>query len=155
MWGEEDLCVSFVLVGSRYKFFSQCMPSVFAAHQPLDPFTNRPERLYRSKGMTRNCSTSVVQQGKTAGFVDLGIAEGDSQTGFGKDPTTTAMNAFIHYFALMDASVIITTYYASVIEATYSSFSGTVAMLKGLKCQEAQTHVSGCPSLRICIPSGC
>ena len=116
------------------------------AHEQLDPSTNRSERLYNSKGMTRNCSTSVVQQGTRAGFVDLGIAESDSHTEFSKDPTTTAMNAFIDYMSLMDASIIV---------RTGSSFSGTVAGLKGMECQDAQSYASGCPSLKICTPRGC
>jgi len=99
-----------------------------------------------SKSMTRNCSTSVAEHGIMAGFVDLGIGEGDAHTGLSKDPAMTANNAFIDFLSLMDASVVI---------RTGSSFSGTVVNIKGLKCENARSTAKARPRLVICLPIDC
>ncbi len=105
-----------------------------------------PEFRLCSKSMTRNFSASLAEHGIMAGFVDLGIAESDAHTNFSKDPATTATNAFIDFLSLMDASIIV---------RTGSSFSGTVATIKRLKCEGVQPHVQGSPDLFICFPRVC
>lgn len=96
--------------------------------------------------MTRNCSTSAAGHGIVAGFVDLGIGEGDAHTGLSRDPATTANNAFIDYLSLMDASMVI---------RTGSSFSGTIVTIKGLKCKKAKSTAKARPGLDICLPTEC
>jgi len=81
-----------------------------------------------------------------AGYVDLGIAETDAHTSFSKDPATTASNAFLDFLFLMDAFIIV---------RTSSSFSGTVATIKGLECTNAKSQVKGIPNLSICFEKHC
>ena len=75
--------------------------------------------------MARNCSRDIAEQGAFPGFVDLGVTGEDSHTAFSKNPNTTAINAFIDYLYLLDADIIV---------RTASSFSGTVARIRVMKC---------------------
>lgn len=112
-----------------------------------DDGTLRRSSRIHSKEMARNCSTSVSDQGVLPGFIDLGVAGEDAHTAFSSNPNVTAVNAFIDYLYLMDADIIV---------RSGSSFSGTVADIKGLKCREAlsakDVPVSG---LFVCLPAIC
>ncbi|CAM9873547.1 unnamed protein product [Ectocarpus sp. 12 AP-2014] len=79
-----------------------------------------------SKSMASNCTALAAQHTIRAGYIDLGVSDNDAHTAFSKDPGTTALNAFIDYLYLMDASVIV---------QTGSSFPSTVASMKGSKCR--------------------
>eukprot|EP00752_Nemacystus_decipiens_P012206 g10821.t1 len=118
--GQRSDNVSSLYLAATKSAEDEC-PSVY-------PGSERGTPVYissNSKEMARNCSIDVTEWGGLPGFVDLGIAAEDSHTQFSKNPNTTAINAFIDYLYLMDADVIV---------RTGSSFSGTVANVKGMKC---------------------
>lgn len=97
--------------------------------------------------MSRNCSSDATDLDMRAGFVDLGLADSDAHTKFSKNPTTTAVKALMDYLFLMDAAMI---------ARTKSSFSGTVAKIKGLQCSASSAasalDISG---LKLCMPEWC
>lgn len=64
-----------------------------------------------------------------AGFVDLGVSAGDAHTSFSANPNKTAHNAFIDFFMLLDAAVVI---------RTGSSFSGMAVDLNDFVCSRAE-----------------
>lgn len=96
--------------------------------------------------MARNCSAEAVERNIQAGYVDLGITEGNAHTSFSSDPKTTARNAFVDFLLLLDAEVVV---------RTGSSFSGMAVAMRGLVCSRAsvETPVSG---VLVCVPpTGC
>ncbi|CAM9095195.1 unnamed protein product [Scytosiphon promiscuus] len=100
-----------------------------------------------SQSMSRNCTSDAANLDVRAGFVDMGLADSDAHTKFSKNPTTTAVKALMDYLFLMDAAMIV---------RTKSTFSGTVAKIKGLQCSDSSAadalDVSG---LKLCMPEGC
>ena len=82
--------------------------------------------------MARNCSAVAGDQHVKAGFVDLGVAANESHTMFSTNPDT-AVNAFIDFLYMMDATVIV---------STGSSFSSAVAEIKGHRSHEFAARVS-------------
>lgn len=97
--------------------------------------------------MARSCSAAAEHQDVKAGFVDLGIAPNESHTMFSTNPDT-AVNAFIDFLYLMDASTIV---------STGSSFSAAVAEIKGYKCvsMSAGDATDIVKSMRMCVPRHC
>ncbi|CAB1118918.1 unnamed protein product [Ectocarpus sp. CCAP 1310/34] len=104
-----------------------------------------------SKTMARNCTvlaaTLAAEHKVGPGFVDLGIDDVDAHTTFSKNPKATALNAFIDYLYLMDSSIIV---------QTGSSFSFTVASIKGMSCHGV-AKPEGLPvkNLNVCLPADC
>ncbi|CAM9898262.1 unnamed protein product [Ectocarpus fasciculatus] len=100
-----------------------------------------------SKSMSRNCSALAAEYKIQSGFVDLGIADTDAHTGYSTNPDATALNAFIDYLYLMDSSFIV---------QTGSSFSYTVASIKGARCRGVpKAKDTPVKSLNICLPANC
>ncbi|CAM9969505.1 unnamed protein product [Scytosiphon promiscuus] len=100
-----------------------------------------------SKSMSRNCTSDVADGELRAGFIDLGIADSDAHTNFSKDPELSAVSAFTDYLFLMDAAMIV---------RTRSSFSGTVAVIRNLKCPLAPAgEAQAINGLRMCMPRAC
>lgn len=98
--------------------------------------------------MARNCTAEAVKRDMQAGYVDLGVVEGNAHTSFSSDPKKTARNAFVDFLLLLDAEVVV---------RTGSSFSGMAVNMKGLVCSVAsvsvETPVSG---VYVCVPpAGC
>ncbi|CAM9133912.1 unnamed protein product [Scytosiphon promiscuus] len=98
-----------------------------------------------SKSMARNCSTMAGSYNIEARFVDLGIDARDSHTAFSKNPNT-AINAFIDFMWLMDASVVI---------RSSSSFSTAVTEMKRYHCTNLDISELPVKKLEICLPPGC
>lgn len=97
--------------------------------------------------MSRNCTAIAAEHNIQSGFVDLGIADSDGHTGYSANPDATALNAFIDYLYLMDSSIIV---------QTGSSFSYTVASIKGAKCRGVpKANDTPVRSLNICLPGNC
>ena len=68
---------------------------------------------------------------------------GETHTEFSDDPNAS-MNAFLDYLSLLDATVMV---------RTGSSFSGTVAMIKGMSCKGVPDTVLSPRGLQVCTPS--
>lgn len=97
--------------------------------------------------MVRNCSVGAAEHSLLTGSVDLGVSESDAHTEFSKDPETAALNAFIDFLSLMDASILV---------RTGSSFSGMIVAIKGLKCHGALPGVDlPVRDLFVCLPTAC
>jgi len=92
--------------------------------------------------MARNCSQDAAEHNRLAGFVDLGVDPEDAHTKFSRNPNTV-INAFIDYLFLMDATVIV---------RTRSSFSGTVARIKGLDCHSTINPHLMVKEILVCQP---
>eukprot|EP00903_Cladosiphon_okamuranus_P009201 g8787.t1 len=101
-----------------------------------------------SKSMARNCSADAGQRNMQAGYVDLGVTDGNAHTSFSADPEKTARNAFVDFLLLLDAEVVI---------RTGSSFSGMAVDMKGLICSVASVAVeTPVRSMYVCVPpTGC
>lgn len=94
--------------------------------------------------MERNCSKNSAAEFNMA-FVDLGLADEDVHTTFSTHPEA-ALNAFIDFLFLMDATFIV---------RPGSSFSGTVCLIKGLRCQESTRADLVGRHIHICLPPDC
>lgn len=92
--------------------------------------------------MARNCSQYAEDRNRFAGYVDLGVDPEDAHTKFSRNPNTV-INAFIDYLFLMDATVIV---------RTRSSFSGTVARIKGLNCHSSINPHLTVREMLVCQP---
>ncbi|CAM9252258.1 unnamed protein product [Scytosiphon promiscuus] len=113
-----------------------------------EAYFDSPPFLYissNSKSMAHNCSIDARSRDIEAGFVDLGLSAKDSHTRFSTNPNT-AVNAFIDFLFLMDSDFIV---------RTASSFSGTVAMIRGLDCQASGGLNSVDSGITICVPPVC
>lgn len=96
--------------------------------------------------MSSECSVEAAAQGITTGHIDLGISEQDAHTWFSTNPSLTALNAFLDYLFLMDSAAIV---------RTSSSFSGTVASIKGLDCRQKAYDTLPGRVLHLCLPWDC
>ena len=76
--------------------------------------------------------------------IDLGMADGDTHTEFSSHPDAS-LNVFLDYVMLMDATVIV---------RTGSSFSGTVASIRGLPCKRVPDNVLTPRGLSVCMSKG-
>lgn len=107
-------------------------------------FPCEPAHDLCSKSMARNCSAEAELRNMRAGFVDLGVSARDAHTSFSTNPNKTAHDAFVDFFMLLDAAVVI---------RTGSSFSGMAVDLNGFVCStagvSAELPVSG---MLICGP---
>lgn len=103
--------------------------------------TNTANSLY----MQRNCTVFGSESGDLrVVYADIGLAAGDAHTQYTENPDQVALSAFLDFLFLMDASVII---------GTRSSFSGTVASVKGLICSRVTAEPGA--GIRVCIPRVC
>lgn len=96
-----------------------------------------------SNNMARSCIESLTENNIHGRLVDMGLGPEDSHTKFSQHPNAT-MKAFLDYVFLMDATVIV---------GSGSSFSGTVAIIKGLKCLPTPNIELPQRTLYVCIPS--
>ena len=97
--------------------------------------------------MAKNCTVEATKYDIVMGHVDMGLNPSDTHTKHSKTPLETALGALLDFFFLLDATVIV---------RTSSSFSGTVCIIKGLKCQEMKFYDT-LPKRRltVCLPSDC
>lgn len=95
--------------------------------------------------MASNCTKRAADDGVNASFVDLGLDSSDMHTGFSSNTDMAALNAFLDFLMLMDATVIV---------RTGSSFSGTACLIKGLHC-ELEVVKGVTTKLYVCLPSDC
>lgn len=87
----------------------------------------------------------AADDGVEASFVDLGLQASDMHTGHSSRANVAALNAFLDFLLLLDATVIV---------RTGSSFSGTVCVIKGLKCIRS-TIAGFSTAINICLPTNC
>lgn len=97
--------------------------------------------------MAHNCTIAAAASGVVAGYVNMGMHEGDGHTQFSHNPNTSA-NAFVDFLYLMDASSVI---------RPQSSFSGTAVNMKGAACKESEGPASQlvAQTLIFCQPRTC
>ncbi|CAM9261505.1 unnamed protein product [Ectocarpus sp. 13 AM-2016] len=153
--------MSFLPDVHRYIFHGQSSTTVFPIFQSAtDAAKNMCPRVFHedvpmtpvyissnSKSMSRNCTALAAEHGIGSGFVDLGIDDVDAHTDFSRNPEATALNAFIDYLYLMDASIVV---------QTGSSFSSTVASIKGFICRtKGNPEEMPVLDLKICMPADC
>lgn len=96
--------------------------------------------------MLKDCTLEAVSDSLLMGYVDMGLNSSDAHTAFSKHPLQTALGAFLDFLFLMDSTVIV---------RTSSSFSGTVADIKGLHCQKKAYGSLPNRTLLICLPPDC
>lgn len=94
--------------------------------------------------MALGCIDDLAKSNIQGVQVDMGLGLRDSHTKFSQNPNA-AMNAFIDYIFLLDASVLVNS---------GSSFSGTVAMMKGFTCFAASNIKLPGRTLHVCTPKG-
>lgn len=94
--------------------------------------------------MERNCTSWGAPYGIDLVFTDVGLAAGDTHTMYTGHPELVALASFLDFLYLMDAQVII---------RTASSFSGTVARIKGMRCQLTVDTLGR--GMQMCLPVGC
>eukprot|EP00904_Undaria_pinnatifida_P001892 jgi/Undpi1/11703/HiC_scaffold_36.g13998.m1 len=99
-----------------------------------------------SKRMAKECTLEAADHHIVMGHVDLGLDESDAHTGYSKNPERTAVSAFLDFLFLLDSKIIV---------RTGSSFSGTVAGIKGLRCHSTTYDLLPKRPVAICIPSDC
>lgn len=78
--------------------------------------------------MARECIADMAVEGLQGGQINMGA---DTHTEFTDDPNA-AMNAFLDYMWLMDATAIV---------RTGSSFSGTIVNIRGMRCKPVKDSV--------------
>lgn len=96
--------------------------------------------------MAKDCAVEAAKHDIGMGHVDLGLSSRDAHTKFSHNPIQTAIGAFLDFFFLLDATVIV---------RTSSSFSGTVCNIKGLKCHGRVYDNLPKRVLYRCLPSDC
>ena len=96
--------------------------------------------------MARNCTVEAARHDIVMGHVEMGLNSSDAHTAHSENPLKTALGAFLDFFFLLDATVIV---------RTGSSFSGTVCNIKGLKCKPRVYDTLPKRSVLLCLPSDC
>lgn len=96
--------------------------------------------------MAKSCTVEAAKHDLVMGYVDLGLNSSDAHTQHSQNPLQTALGAFLDFFFLLDSTVIV---------RTGSSFSGTVARIKGLNCQRKVYDSLPDRALFVCLPSDC
>lgn len=96
--------------------------------------------------MKERCSSHYGERENhpRAVYADTGFKAGDVHTGHTEHPREAALTAFVDYLFLLDASFIV---------RPSSSFSGTVARMRGFVCRKAETPEAD--FLEICLPGDC
>ena len=105
-----------------------------------------PAIVFCSKPMAKDCTVEASKHDIVMGHVDMGLDSSDAHTAHSQNPLQTALGAFLDFFFLLDATVII---------RTGSSFSGTVTSIKGLKCQRRVYETLPKRLMFLCLPSDC
>ena len=96
--------------------------------------------------MADDCTLEAANDDIVMGHVDMGLNASDAHTAFSKKPLETALGAFLDFLFLMDSTVIV---------RTASSFSGTVADMKGMHCHQQVYDSLPKRHVFICLPSDC
>ena len=96
--------------------------------------------------MAKDCTVEASKHDIVMGHVDMGLDSSDAHTAHSQNPLQTALGAFLDFFFLLDATVII---------RTGSSFSGTVTSIKELKCQRRVYETLPKRLMFLCLPSDC
>ena len=104
-----------------------------------------PAVVLCSKPMAKDCTVEASEHDIVMGHVDMGLDARDAHTAHSQN-LQTALGAFLDFFFLLDATVII---------RTGSSFSGTVTSIKGLKCQRRVYETLPKRLMFLCLPSDC
>ena len=96
--------------------------------------------------MAKDCTVQAAKHNIAVGHVDMGLNSTDAHTAYSHTPAKTAISTFLDFFFLLDSTVIV---------RTGSSFSGTVARIKGLRCQRQVYDSLPKRNIFICLPSDC
>lgn len=96
--------------------------------------------------MAEDCTIEAANRDIAMGHVDMGLNSTDAHTAYSETPLKTALSTFLDFFFLLDSTVIV---------RTGSSFSGTVAKIKGLRCRRQVYEALPKRALFICLPSDC
>ena len=99
-----------------------------------------------SKSMAEDCTLQAASDDMVMGHVDMGLNASDAHTAFSKHPLRTALSAFLDFLFMMDSAVIV---------RTSSSFSGTVADIKGLHCHRQVYNSLPNRNLFLRLPPDC
>lgn len=141
------------------QLFDLCLLSSFSASPALSEISSRYLKrplsltvlIYRnfpttfgSKDLAHQCIVDMADDGIHGGQIDMGMADGDTHTTFSSHPDA-GINAFLDFMALMDATAIV---------RTWSSFSGTIVTMRGLKCDEVPDTDLSWRGLVVCLPGG-
>ena len=105
-----------------------------------------PAVVLCSKPMAKDCTVEASKHDIVMGHVDMGLNSSDAHTAYSRNPLQTALGAFLDFFFLLDATVIV---------RTGSSFSGTVCRIKGLKCHRRVYDTLPNRVIFLCLPSDC
>ena len=96
--------------------------------------------------MAKDCTVEAASHDIVMGHVDMGLNSSDAHTAHSANPLQTALGAFLDFFFLLDATVIV---------RTGSSFSGTVAKIKGMHCERKVYDALAERTMFLCLPSQC
>lgn len=96
--------------------------------------------------MAKDCTVEAANHDVAVGHVDIGLNSTDAHTAYSQTPRKTALSTFLDFFFLLDSTVIV---------RTGSSFSGTVARMKGLHCKRKIYETLPERAIFLCLPSRC
>lgn len=96
--------------------------------------------------MAKDCTVEAARHGIVMGHVDMGLNPSDAHTAHSANPLQTALGAFLDFFFLLDATVIV---------RTGSSFSGTVVNIKGMQCEKKVYDSLPERAISLCLPAQC